>query len=70
MTTTIDTLSRIAIQNAQLLAPALGLVLFAPIVAGNILGAAVFDPARERMYRGVAYAVVITAALTSLPIWE
>lgn len=49
---------------------ALGLLLFAPIVAGNILGAAIFDPARERMYRGVAYAVIFVAALTSLPIWE
>ena len=36
MTTTIDTLSRIAIQNAQLLAPALGLALF--LVAQHYLG--------------------------------
>jgi hypothetical protein len=36
MTTTIDTLSRIAIQNAQLLAPLVGLVLF--LVAQRYLG--------------------------------
>ena len=36
MTTTIDTLSRIAIQNAQLLAPALAFVLF--LVAQHYLG--------------------------------
>lgn len=49
---------------------ALGLLFFVPIVAGNMAGAAIFDPAKERMYRGVAYAVVIVAAVIGLPIWE
>lgn len=48
----------------------LGLLFFLPCVAGNIVGAAIFDPRRERLYRGIAYAVIFTAALTSLPLWD
>ncbi|WP_438990465.1 sulfite exporter TauE/SafE family protein [Lentibacter sp.] len=48
----------------------LGLLFFVPSVAGNVLGAAIFDPAREKLYRGIAYAVIFTAALTSLPLWD
>jgi uncharacterized protein len=39
-------------------------------VVGNILGAKIFDPAREKLYRGIAYLVIFTAALTSLPLWD
>lgn len=48
----------------------LGLLLFVPALLGNILGAAVFDPAKEKLYRAIAYAVICLAALTSLPLWE
>jgi len=48
----------------------LGLLFLVPSVAGNILGAKVFDPAREKLYRGIAYLVIFTAALTSLPLWD
>lgn len=48
----------------------LGLIFLVPAVLGNITGAAIFDPAREKVYRMVAYAVVFIAAVTSLPIWE
>ncbi len=48
----------------------LGLIFLVPAVMGNITGAAIFDPTREKVYRMVAYAVVFTAAITSLPIWE
>ena len=48
----------------------LGLLFLVPSVAGNILWAKIFDPAREKLYRGIAYAVIFTAALTSLPLWD
>lgn len=48
----------------------LGLVLFPLAVIGNVAGAAIFDPEREKLYRAVAYVVIFTAALTSLPIWD
>lgn len=48
----------------------LGLVLFLPVAAGNMLGAAIFDPAKESLYRGVAYMAVMSSAVMSLPIWE
>lgn len=48
----------------------LGLLFLVPAVLGNIAGGAIFDPAREKLYRLVAYGVVFTAALISLPIWE
>jgi len=47
----------------------LGLVLVAPVVLGNMAGAALFRPAYERVYRGVAYAIVAGSALSGLPVW-
>ena len=48
----------------------LGLIFLVPAVLGNLTGAAIFDPSREKVYRMVAYVVVFTAAIISLPIWE
>lgn len=48
----------------------LGVLFFVPAILGNILGAALFDPSREKVYRGIAYSVIVLAALTSLPIWD
>lgn len=45
-------------------------VLLVPLIAvGTVLGTAIFDPARERLYRGVAYAIIAASALRGLPIW-
>lgn len=61
----------LGVRGQLALAPVvLGLVFFLPGVVGNVLGAAIFDPARERMYRGVAYIVVLVAAISGLPIWD
>ncbi len=49
---------------------AIGLVLAVPNGLGNMLGAAVFKPERERLYRAMAYVIVVVAALTGLPIWD
>ncbi len=48
---------------------ALGLVLALPNLAGNLLGAWIFNPNRESVYRGAAYAVIAAAALSGLPLW-
>ena len=45
-------------------------VLSLPYLATTLVGQALFDPARERLYRGAAYAVIGLAVVTGLPIWE
>lgn len=51
-------------------AVALGLLLVIPTLAGSLLGARIFRPGYERIYRGVAYAIIAASAITSLPIWD
>ena len=48
----------------------LGLCLGLPGAAGVWLGQLIFDPAREALYRNIAYGVVTCAALLGLPIWD
>ncbi len=48
---------------------AIGLVLLVPYVAGNLIGARIFNPELERTYRRVAYVIVATSAIVGLPIW-
>lgn len=48
----------------------LGLAMALPNIAGNVLGAWVFEPSRARLYRGVAYGIIIAAAISGLPIWD
>lgn len=48
----------------------LGLLMALPNIAGNILGARVFHPGHARVYRGVAYAITIAAAISGLPLWD
>ena len=48
----------------------LGLLAGAPYLFANMLGARLFDPGAERLFRRVAYGVIIIAALLGLPIWE
>jgi uncharacterized membrane protein YfcA len=45
-------------------------VLFVPYTLGNLLGARIFNPAHDRLYRRVAYVIITLSALTSLPIWD
>lgn len=47
----------------------IGLLLAVPNMAGNLLGTALFVPGYQRLYRGVAYALILAAALTGLPVW-
>jgi uncharacterized membrane protein YfcA len=44
----------------------LGLVCILPNLAGNLIGGWIFRPGYERLYRGVAYAVIAASALRGL----
>lgn len=46
----------------------LGFLLALPNMLGNLIGARIFDPARERLYRYVAYGLIAMAALAALPV--
>jgi len=48
----------------------LGAVLLVPYGAGTVFGRRLFDPARETLYRRVAYAIVALAAVLGLPLWQ
>ena len=47
----------------------LGAILFVPYALGNRVGAAIFDPARARLYRGAAYAIIGLAGVAGLPLF-
>lgn len=48
----------------------IGVLLMVPNMVGNVLGARIFDPAREHVYRTVAYVVIAVSALSGLPFWD
>ncbi|MBR9842904.1 MAG: sulfite exporter TauE/SafE family protein [Rhodobacteraceae bacterium] len=45
----------------------LGAMLAVPNILGNIIGARIFDPDRETLYRWVAYAIIAASAIGGLP---
>lgn len=49
---------------------ALGALMIVPYLLGNWLGAALFRPGYETLYRRVAYAIIAGSAILGLPIWE
>lgn len=50
----------------DLLPVVVGLLCIVPSLAGNFLGGWIFRPGYERLYRGVAYAVIAASALRGL----
>ena len=48
----------------------LGLLAGVPNVIANIIGARLFDPKRERLFRTVAYIVIAASAILGLPLWN
>ena len=48
----------------------LGLLLAVPYLAGNLIGAAIFQPQAERLYRMVAYSIIAVSAINGLPFWD
>lgn len=49
---------------------ALGALMILPYLLGNWVGALLFRPDYEALYRRVAYAIIAGSALLGLPIWE
>jgi hypothetical protein len=48
----------------------LGIALILPYLLGNWLGALLFRPGYEVVYRRVAYGIIAASALMGLPIWD
>ncbi|KIC51106.1 sulfite exporter TauE/SafE family protein [Tateyamaria sp. ANG-S1] len=48
----------------------IGLVLVPLYMLANVVGAWLFDPNAERLFRTVAYIVIAASAILGLPIWE
>ncbi len=46
-----------------------GLVLGAGYLVGGLIGARLFDPSRERLFRVIAYGIILVAALLGLPVF-
>lgn len=47
----------------------LGLALMLPYMAAVWIGAQVFDPGRETVYRWAAYAIIAGSVINGLPVW-
>ncbi len=47
-----------------------GVILIVPNLIGVSLGAWLFNPEKEKIYRAVAYTVIAASAITGLPIWS
>lgn len=51
-------------------AVALGLVMLVPYGVGAMIGQALFQPQRDRLYRATAYIIIGAATVMGLPIWD
>ncbi|MDJ0640151.1 MAG: sulfite exporter TauE/SafE family protein [Paracoccaceae bacterium] len=51
-------------------AVALGVLMILPYLLGNWVGALLFRPDLEDLYRRVAYAIIAASAILGLPIWD
>ena len=48
----------------------IGVLMIAPYLLGNWVGALLFKPEAERVYRYVAYAIIAGSAILGLPVWD
>ncbi len=48
----------------------LGLLVGIPNLVANVIGARLFDPNAERVFRNVAYVVIGCSAIIGLPLWK
>ncbi len=46
----------------------LGLVLAIPMGLGNVIGAVLFNPEKEKLYRMIAFLIITLSALSGLPL--
>ncbi len=49
---------------------AIGVLMIAPYLLGNWVGAQLFRPEAERVYRAVAYAIIAGSAILGMPVWD
>ena len=52
----------------NLYAVVLGLILAIPMGLGNVIGAVLFNPGKEKLYRKIAFCIITLSALTGLPL--
>lgn len=48
----------------------IGVLLVPSYLIGGLLGQKLFNPAHERLFRGLAYAIILLAAITGSPVFE
>ncbi|MEO0401367.1 MAG: sulfite exporter TauE/SafE family protein [Pseudomonadota bacterium] len=48
----------------------MGLMCVPIYMIANVIGARLFDPGAERLFRAVAYVVIAASAILGLPVWE
>ena len=48
----------------------IGVLLVPSYLIGGLLGQKLFDPRHERLFRGLAYAIILLAAITGLPVFD
>ena len=61
----------LSLQGQTRLAPVMiGALLIIPAMVGNMIGAAIFRPDKEKIYRAMGYLIIITTALIGLPLWD
>lgn len=48
----------------------LGFLVGIPNLIANVIGARLFDPEAERVFRNVAYVVIASSAIIGLPVWK
>jgi hypothetical protein len=48
----------------------IGLLIAIPNGVGNLIGAAIFNPEKASIYKGVAYMVIAASAIMGLPFWS
>ncbi len=67
-------LATIALLTAQgrmeMMPVLLGAVLVLPNLLGNLAGAAMFRPERQRLYRSAGYGITLLSGLAGLPLWD
>jgi len=52
----------------NLYAVVLGLILAIPMGLGNVIGAVLFNPGKEKLYKKIAFCIITLSALTGLPL--
>lgn len=67
----VAVIALLAVQDRIETMPALlGALLIVPNLLGNLAGAAMFHPDRQRVYRVAGYGITMLSGLAGLPLWD